>query len=691
MKRRDIISFAKLQALKNKTATHDGNTDVTSDRIQSLKKTVCEQTKMVSTFCNNDLLESNDNNNTNIITSVVGGGSSSLNSDMTDTLVLQMVMKHILDAKLVEAVELMKLLVRRASYSYSTDNTFSDTDFNALPHILSASDMSTFKTVFKHLQLAAGDNFDAFWSSDGYITTMNNNDAVETSSSSSSSSVPTMNLTTQQNQPTLVGAGGTTSSQQQGSSEANDATVSQNVPVSAEDLIVWGSSGLIGATVEKVEITQRFIYPLLFSRALTPEKALLLYGPPGSGKTQIAKALTQLYRDGFNDAKNKDSINLFVATGADLKGKYVGESEKLIRNKYKALQEYAQNKNNKNARSLLFIDEVEVIAGDRLAAGDTTIMSTTVTALLQTLEGVVSFPNVVTVAATNIPWALDSAINRRFTTKILIDVAGNADRVGIVRSLFTKRLQSHSIGYDEIKKKEKSSWSDDENQQIAKEDDESAKDVNEFDKNKAFFKLSIWLSESLGWQSNSETVIIDYFKTQKLDGAEDNIKAFIKNGDHQPGALSDLEKIKDIRKQYAPNIENITKDTFIQSDDDKIKDLRKPLHVFGFTNSDITNIINKSMNDYAIHCLENKEVTYNEKNCVFITNDITKQCDSSHRANFRIPFEWFLDSEKKNIDEKFIEILQNNLIEVPTSIKDNEYMAMVYFKITQKEPDVSKS
>jgi SpoVK/Ycf46/Vps4 family AAA+-type ATPase len=188
-----------------------------------------------------------------------------------------------------------------------------------------------------------------------------------------------------------------------------------------------------GQETAKTQIKNSILYPLLYPR-LYPNlsKGILFYGPPGTGKTLLAKAfVNQLQIEAMNTSVDIRII-LFAPKGSDLKGKYVGETEKKISNYFKCASSKAYNcdkalksnqtdpsKKESRVISVIFIDEVEAIAGSR-DKDESGIMTNSVNALLQEMDGVVSNPNVVVMAATNYPWKLDEAILRRFDTKIYI-------------------------------------------------------------------------------------------------------------------------------------------------------------------------------------------------------------------------------------------------------------------------------
>jgi SpoVK/Ycf46/Vps4 family AAA+-type ATPase len=188
-----------------------------------------------------------------------------------------------------------------------------------------------------------------------------------------------------------------------------------------------------GQETAKTQIKNSILYPLLYPR-LYPNlsKGILFYGPPGTGKTLLAKAfVNQLQIEAMNTSVDIRII-LFAPKGSDLKGKYVGETEKKISNYFKCASSKAYNcdkalktnqtdpsKKESRVISVIFIDEVEAIAGSR-DKDESGIMTNSVNALLQEMDGVISNPNVVVMAATNYPWKLDEAILRRFDTKIYI-------------------------------------------------------------------------------------------------------------------------------------------------------------------------------------------------------------------------------------------------------------------------------
>lgn len=171
---------------------------------------------------------------------------------------------------------------------------------------------------------------------------------------------------------------------------------------------IGGLSREISLIREMIEIPLR--YPKVFERlGIDPPKGVLLYGPPGTGKTLLAKAVA-----------SEVDAHFVPLSGPEVMSKYYGDSEKKIREIFDSARE--------KAPSIIFIDEIDSIAPKRQeTAGE---VERRVTAqLLTMMDGLGSRGQVVVIAATNIPDAIDPALRRggRFDREIEI---GIPDRVG---------------------------------------------------------------------------------------------------------------------------------------------------------------------------------------------------------------------------------------------------------------------
>ena len=198
--------------------------------------------------------------------------------------------------------------------------------------------------------------------------------------------------------------------------------------LSIQPLVLSGKSciyydDVIGLYKEKAQINSAFISPLMYPN-LFPKtsKGILLFGPPGTGKTLLVKAaVNELQKKGGKQV----GVFYFAPSPADLKGKYVGETEKKIEEwftcaSYAACQsELADKCKPTKFISIIFIDEMDSIAGDR-SNDPTGLNSNSVNTLLQMMDGISSKENVAVIGVTNYPWTLDSAIIRRFDTQILV-------------------------------------------------------------------------------------------------------------------------------------------------------------------------------------------------------------------------------------------------------------------------------
>ncbi len=156
-------------------------------------------------------------------------------------------------------------------------------------------------------------------------------------------------------------------------------------------------------------------YPALFARLnIEPPKGVLLYGPPGSGKTLIARAVASEVKAHF-----------IHVNGPEVMHKFYGESEAKLREIFEEAQ--------RRAPTVIFLDEVDAIAPKRYdVSGD--VEKRVVAQLLASMDGLVSRGEVVVIAATNLPEAIDPALRRpgRFDREIALSVPPRAGRLRIL-------------------------------------------------------------------------------------------------------------------------------------------------------------------------------------------------------------------------------------------------------------------
>jgi len=171
----------------------------------------------------------------------------------------------------------------------------------------------------------------------------------------------------------------------------------------------------IGGLDEELELVREMVElplsrPELFTRlGIDPPKGVLLYGPPGTGKTLIARAVA-----------NEVDAHFDTIHGPEIVSKYKGESEERLREAFERASE--------NAPAIIFLDELDSIAGERDSGGD--MENRVVAQLLTLLDGLGSDEEVIVIGATNRADAIDPAIRRggRFDREIEIGVPGEQGR-----------------------------------------------------------------------------------------------------------------------------------------------------------------------------------------------------------------------------------------------------------------------
>ncbi|MEF8878808.1 MAG: CDC48 family AAA ATPase [Candidatus Thermoplasmatota archaeon] len=182
--------------------------------------------------------------------------------------------------------------------------------------------------------------------------------------------------------------------------------------VSYED--IGGLNEEISRVREMIELPLK--HPELFDRlGIDPPKGVLLHGPPGTGKTLIAKAVA-----------NESGANFYTINGPEIMSKYYGQSEENLRKIFDEAE--------KNAPSIVFIDEIDAIASKR-AETHGEVEKRVVSQLLTLMDGLKGRGKVIVIGATNIPDQVDPALRRpgRFDREIRIDAPDRGGRKEILQ------------------------------------------------------------------------------------------------------------------------------------------------------------------------------------------------------------------------------------------------------------------
>ncbi len=197
---------------------------------------------------------------------------------------------------------------------------------------------------------------------------------------------------------------------------------------------IGGLKGQIESIRDAVELP--YLHPDVFiEHELKPPKGVLLYGPPGCGKTMIAKAVASSLAKKVSEKTGEEGRSYFLnIKGPELLNKYVGETERHIR----LVFQRAREKANEGTPVIVFFDEMDSLFRTRGSGVSSDVENTIVPQLLSEIDGVEGLENVLVIGASNREDMIDPAILRpgRLDVKIKIE---RPDAEG-ARDIFTKYL-----------------------------------------------------------------------------------------------------------------------------------------------------------------------------------------------------------------------------------------------------------
>lgn len=213
------------------------------------------------------------------------------------------------------------------------------------------------------------------------------------------------------------------------------------ISMSSSEVLAIGSLTLddVGDMAEiKQALTETVLWPLRYPDSFTrlgvvPPQGVLLYGPPGNGKTFLVRALA-----------GTGALNVFAIKGAELMDKWVGESERAVRELF--------HRAAAAAPSLIFLDELDALAPQRGQSSDSGVADRVVAALLTELDGLESLRNVIVLGATNRPELIDPALLRpgRLERLVYVPPPDTEARAEILRASSRNTPLASDVDLDEL-------------------------------------------------------------------------------------------------------------------------------------------------------------------------------------------------------------------------------------------------
>ncbi len=219
-----------------------------------------------------------------------------------------------------------------------------------------------------------------------------------------------------------------------------DPSTMREVVIETPD-VTWEDVG--GLEDAKQELREAIEWPMRYEdlfehmEAEIP-KGILLSGPPGTGKTLIAKAVA-----------NESEANFISVKGPEFFSKWVGESEKAVRETFRKARQAAP--------TIVFFDEIDALAPERGTSSDSNVSERVISQLLTELDGLEALYDVVVIGATNRPELIDPALLRpgRFDRQIMIDLPDKETRRQIFEVHTKDRPIDSDIDFEALAKKTK--------------------------------------------------------------------------------------------------------------------------------------------------------------------------------------------------------------------------------------------
>jgi len=219
-------------------------------------------------------------------------------------------------------------------------------------------------------------------------------------------------------------------------SEVEDLSLEEVPDIGYEDI------GGLGAQIETIKdaVELPYLYADYYKEhQLAPPKGVLLYGPPGCGKTMIAKAVANNLAEKISEKRGEKIQGYFLnIKGPELLNKYVGETERKIREIFVKAKEKA----NEDVPVVVFFDEMDALFRTRGTGISSDVESTIVPQLLAEIDGVEGLKNVIVIGASNRQDLIDPAVLRpgRLDVKIKVERPDQVGAADIFKKYLTTEL-----------------------------------------------------------------------------------------------------------------------------------------------------------------------------------------------------------------------------------------------------------
>lgn len=408
---------------------------------------------------------------------------------------------------------------------------------------------------------------------------------------------------------------------------------------------------VIGMEREKEEIRNSFIQPLLYPNLMTGSKGLLMYGPPGSGKSFfVSDIYWQLVYSLYDEEELKNfeenvHVYFFSANSADIINAYQGTTGKNVTKLFQVAENMAVaafERGDDRATSIIFVDELESVTASRASGRGN---AEAVTTFLQKMEGIDSTSRVIVIGATNLPEQIDTAMLSRFSTQLFVDLPRDMTRYDMLISALTAQVMKspklRNLGSPERKQEEKK------------------------------------IGDELKAEFNKEEVKVGLIRSLTKVTKRRFRDRFIDATGYRNSGEAEIREI-------GSNDESRTQTLFQDEEGDVDRrgsaDARAE---FGFSSRDLKNLFESTLQIVGKHVLQKK---YDKKNCYPICPTEDPNCSLcklsyAERATFATTTEILKSSATQDI-------LMSQIQKRGATVNEDEYKKGIYYYIYGREEEI---